>query len=110
MRKTLTGLLAVLLAVSLSHPLHAEKEFPKASRESEMPLSPQDEELIAQLETILDETVRDSLNEQYTELNASFQKQSEQISRSRAFWRKAAVTEGLVILGVVLLGVVYVRK
>ena len=102
--------MTVLLVLSLSHPLHAEKQFPKASRESELPLSPQDEELIAQLETILDETVRDSLNEQYAELNASFHKQSEQISRSRSFWRKAALTEGLVLLGAVLLGVVYVRK
>ena len=110
MRKILTGVMAVLLAVPLSHPLHAEKQFPEASRESELPLSPQDEELIAQLETILDETVRDSLNEQYAELNASFHKQSEQLSRSCSFWRKAAMTEGLVILGAVLLRVVYLRK
>lgn len=67
-------------------------------------MSQQDEELIAQLETILDETVRDSLNEQYAELNASFHKQSEQLLKSRSFWRRAAITEGLVIAGAVFTG------
>ena len=52
----------VLLALKISLPLHAEKLYPKGSREFEMPLCPQDEELIAQLETILDETVSKALD------------------------------------------------
>ena len=108
MRKILTGVMAVLLAVSLSHPLHAEKQFPKASRESELPLSPQDEELIAQLETILDETVTEALDTQYMELNANFRKESEKLLRSRSFWRKTAVTELFIIAGTFFsVGVLY---
>ena len=66
----------VLLALAISLPLHAERLYPKESRESEMPLCPQDEELIAQLETILDETVSKALDTQYMELNANFRKES----------------------------------
>ena len=89
----------MLLVLSLSHPLHAEKQFPKASRESELPLSPQDEILIATLEQILDETVSKALDTQYMELNANFRKESEKLSRSRSSWRKTAVTELFIIAG-----------
>ena len=89
----------VLLALTISLPLHAEKLYPKGSRESEMPLCPQDEELIAQLETILDETVSKALDTQYMELNEKFRKESEKLSRSRSFWRKTAVTELFIIAG-----------
>lgn len=72
-------------------------------------MCPQDEELMAQLETILDETVKEALSEQYAELNAGFRRQTEKLSKRLVFWRKTAVTEGLVILGAVLIGGTFLR-
>lgn len=89
----------VLLALAISLPLHAEKLYPKGSRESGKQLNQQDEILIATLEQILDETVSKALDTQYMELNANFRKESEKLSRSRSFWRKTAVTELFIIAG-----------
>ena len=89
----------VLLALTISLPLHAERLYPKESRESGKQLNQQDEILIATLEQILDETVSKALDTQYMELNANFRKESEKLSRSRSFWRKAAVTELFIIAG-----------
>ena len=60
--------------------------------------------LIAELDKILEETVSEALEEQYADLNAQFSRESEKLFESRSFWRKAAVTEGLVILGAVCVG------
>ena len=45
------------------------------------------------------------LEEQYADLSAQFARESEKLFESLSFWRKAAVTEGLVILGAVFAGV-----
>lgn len=60
---------------------------------------------VGELDKILEETVSEALEEQYANLNAQFAKESERLFESRSFWRKAAVTEGLVILGGVFAGV-----
>ena len=61
--------------------------------------------LISELDKILEETINEALNDQYADLNASFQKESEKLFKSRSFWRKAALTEGLVILGATFTGI-----
>lgn len=61
--------------------------------------------LISELDKILEETVNEALEEQYADLSAQFARESEKLFESRSFWRKAAVTEGLVILGAVFAGV-----
>ncbi|MBQ8679916.1 MAG: hypothetical protein IJ530_09125 [Treponema sp.] len=60
--------------------------------------------LVTELDKILEETVSEALEEQYANLNAQFAKESERLFESRSFWRRAAVTEGLVILGTVFAG------
>lgn len=104
MRMMIIRMVAVLLALPISLPLHAEKQFPKERKESEMPSNRQDEELIAELEKILDETVNEALCDQYAELNADFKRKSDRLFKSRSFWRRAAITEGLVIAGAVFTG------
>ena len=61
--------------------------------------------LISELDKILEETVSKALEEQYADLNAQFAKESKRLFESRSFWRRATVTEGLVILSGVFAGV-----
>lgn len=62
------------------------------------------ETLIAELDKILEESVNEALEEQYADLNAQFEKESKRLSESRSFWRRTAVTEGLMIAGAVFTG------
>ena len=63
------------------------------------------EKLLSEMDKILEATVSEALEEQYEDLSVRFAKESEKLFESRSFWRRAAVTEGLVILGGVFAGV-----
>ena len=113
--KTLQITISVLLALSLSLPIRASEPLKTESEKSGKPLSGQSQNqkmadfidydaLVAELDKILEETVSEALEEQYANLNAQFARESERLFESRSFWRKAAVTEGLVILGAVFVG------
>lgn len=108
--------ISVLLALSLSLPIRANAPSKTESVKSGKPSSGQSQNqkkndsvdydaLVAELDKILEETVSEALEEQYANLNAQFAKESERLFESRSFWRRAAVTEGLVILGAVFAGV-----
>ena len=105
MKMNLLRTLAVFLVLSLSLPIRAELPFPKEKPESEKPLNQHEECLIAELEKILEETVDEALNSQYAELNAAFERESKKLFESRSFWRKAALTEGVLILGTAVSGI-----
>lgn len=107
--------ISVLLALSLSLPIRASEPLKTESVKSEKPSSGQSQNqkmndsvdydtLVTELDKILEETVSEALEEQYANLNAQFAKESERLFESRSFWRRAAVTEGLVILGTVFAG------
>ena len=107
--------ISVLLALSLSLPIRASEPLKTESEKSEKPLSGQSQNqrkndsvdydtLVAELDKILEDTVSEALEEQYADLSAQFARESERLFESRSFWRRAAVTEGLVILGAVFAG------
>ena len=113
--KKLQITISVLLALSLNLPIRASEPSKTESGKSGKQLSGQSQNqrkndsvdynaLISELDKILEETVSEALEEQYADLNAQFAKESERLFESRSFWRRAAVTEGLVILGAVFTG------
>lgn len=67
------------------------------------------ESLAAELERILEETVDEALFLQREGLKAQFEKESRRIFKSRSFWRKTALCELAVILGVAFTGGVMYR-
>ena len=114
--KKLQITISVLLALSLNLPIRANAPSKTESVKSEKPLREQSQNqkmadfidydaLVGELDKILEETVSEALEEQYADLSAQFARESEKLFESRSFWRKAAVTEGLVILGAVFAGV-----
>ena len=114
--KKLQITISVLLALSLNLPIRASEPSKTESGKSEKQLSGQSQNqkkndsvdydaLISELDKILEETVSKALEEQYADLNAQFAKESKRLFESRSFWRRATVTEGLVILSGVFAGV-----
>ncbi|MDO5774977.1 MAG: hypothetical protein Q4P16_11770 [Spirochaetales bacterium] len=67
------------------------------------------DELVAELEIILEETVDEALLLQQEGLKAQFEKENRRILKSRSFWRKTAMCELAVILGAAFTGGVMYR-
>lgn len=108
--------ISMFLVLSLSLPIQANEPSRTEKEKSEKLLNEQSQAqeendfidydaLISELDKILEETVNEALNDQYADLNASFAKESKKLFESRSFWRKAALTEGLVILGATFTGI-----
>lgn len=108
--------ISMFLVLSLSLPIQANEPSRTEKEKSEKLLNEQSQAqeendfidydaLISELDKILEETVNEALNDQYADLNASFAKESKKLFESRSFWRKAAITEGLVILGATFTGI-----
>ena len=109
---------AVVLAVNVVFPASAEKLFLMEKAESEEQLKTQDlpldqaldnDELVAELERILEETVDEALLLQQEWLKAQFEKENRRILKSRAFGRKTAMCELAVIIGAAFTGCVMYR-